>query len=69
MSEAPYAATALVWRVLIAALMPLRLRDVRALLGRVIERIRSYDRNESAHSPQQLKAFRRKFDDAWATAA
>jgi hypothetical protein len=65
----PHTATALVWRALVAALNPLRLRDVPRLLGNIVRRVRAYDPN--AHKPalRRLDAFRAKHADAWTAAA
>ena len=68
-SDAPHAATALVWRLLVAALLPIRLRDVCRLLTRIVARIRSYDAKLDAAAPKQVDAFRQKHHDAWAAAA
>ena len=65
MRSDPHSSTAIIWLTLVAALMPLRLRDVRRLLAGIVRRIRAYDPNVHVFAPLQLDAFRRKFAACW----
>ena len=65
----PHSATKIVWVTLVAALMPLRFRNVGRLLAKIVRRIRAYDPNVPVRAPHQLDAFRMKFAAVWAAAA
>jgi hypothetical protein len=65
----PHTASALVWLALVAALMPLRLRDVRRRIRDIVRRVRAYDPNVHVYKPRQLDAFRARFADGWGQAA
>jgi hypothetical protein len=69
MATDPHTATALIWRALVAALMPFRLCDARHLIGDIVRRVRAYDPNVCVHAPRILDGFRARFADGWRDAA